>query len=162
MHPLLLVPISHFPGLQVLSVGSVAYVGDSAFRVASAVAHAASESDGSPFRVVRSTRVVVSADPFTLPNDPAAGSASARGPVAPAPAGTSPAAEQLFGGSREALQSLRELVVWPMQYREMAAQLGVSFPRGILLHGPPGVRVRSRRAKWLTEPALLVRFAIVS
>eukprot|EP00879_Flechtneria_rotunda_P009372 GHRR01009812.1.p1 GENE.GHRR01009812.1~~GHRR01009812.1.p1 ORF type:complete len:539 (+),score=230.52 GHRR01009812.1:983-2599(+) len=33
---------------------------------------------------------------------------------------------------------LRELVGWPLQYAAVAAELGVEWPRGMLLHGPPG------------------------
>lgn len=33
---------------------------------------------------------------------------------------------------------LRELVGWPVQHAAAAADLGMSWPRGVLLHGPPG------------------------
>jgi len=36
------------------------------------------------------------------------------------------------------LQALRELVGWPSQYRTEGAALGVQWPKGLLLHGPPG------------------------
>lgn len=36
------------------------------------------------------------------------------------------------------MEALRELIVWPVKYAEQAAALGLSWPRGILLHGPPG------------------------
>ncbi|GIL63369.1 hypothetical protein Vafri_17437 [Volvox africanus] len=37
-----------------------------------------------------------------------------------------------------ALQAVRELVVWPVLYREDGAALGVRWPGGLLLHGSPG------------------------
>jgi ATP-dependent 26S proteasome regulatory subunit len=36
------------------------------------------------------------------------------------------------------LQAVRELVGWPLLYKQEAAALGLSWPRGLLLHGPPG------------------------
>jgi hypothetical protein len=36
------------------------------------------------------------------------------------------------------LAALRELVGWPVTYADEAAALGVTWPRGLLLHGPPG------------------------
>jgi ATP-dependent 26S proteasome regulatory subunit len=36
------------------------------------------------------------------------------------------------------LSMLRELVGWPVQHAAAAAELGVQWPRGVLLHGPPG------------------------
>ncbi|GIL45132.1 hypothetical protein Vafri_2043 [Volvox africanus] len=41
-------------------------------------------------------------------------------------------------GMQTALQAVRELVVWPLLYREDGAALGVRWPRGLLLYGPPG------------------------
>lgn len=35
-------------------------------------------------------------------------------------------------------QALRELIGWPSLYANEARQLGVRWPRGLLLHGPPG------------------------
>ena len=37
------------------------------------------------------------------------------------------------------LDSLREVIAWPMQYRDQAAALGVRWPKGVLVHGPSGV-----------------------
>jgi ATP-dependent 26S proteasome regulatory subunit len=41
-------------------------------------------------------------------------------------------------GLEAPLQALRELIGWPVTYAAEAEQLGVSWPRGLLLHGPPG------------------------
>ncbi|GAX73043.1 hypothetical protein CEUSTIGMA_g496.t1 [Chlamydomonas eustigma] len=41
-------------------------------------------------------------------------------------------------GQEEALQALRELIGWPMLYNREGSVLGVNWPRGVLLHGPPG------------------------
>jgi hypothetical protein len=53
------------------------------------------------------------------------------------------AAAAAAGGPRVAglegpLQALRELIGWPMTHGPEAAALGVEWPRGLLLHGPPG------------------------
>ncbi|GMH34461.1 hypothetical protein BSKO_02295 [Bryopsis sp. KO-2023] len=47
-------------------------------------------------------------------------------------------AENKVAGGEESLRTLRELIVWPEVYREEAKCLGVEWPRGLLLHGPPG------------------------
>lgn len=44
----------------------------------------------------------------------------------------------LVAGLAGPLSLLRELVGWPLQYASAAAELGVTWPRGVLLHGPPG------------------------
>jgi len=46
---------------------------------------------------------------------------------------------QLIGGSRRALQSLLEIVSYPLKYPGLFDQLKVECPKGILLYGPPGV-----------------------
>ncbi|KAK9843703.1 hypothetical protein WJX81_003048 [Elliptochloris bilobata] len=38
----------------------------------------------------------------------------------------------------EPLAALREMIGWPVEHAEEAAALGVTWPRGVLLHGPPG------------------------
>lgn len=43
-----------------------------------------------------------------------------------------------IGGIDGTLQTIRELTEWPLFHREIYSHLGVSPPRGILLHGPPG------------------------
>lgn len=42
------------------------------------------------------------------------------------------------GGISDILGSIRELIQWPLRYAKLYQHLGVSPPRGILLHGPPG------------------------
>ncbi|MEE8606891.1 MAG: AAA family ATPase [Nitrospiraceae bacterium] len=42
------------------------------------------------------------------------------------------------GGLRQQIQSVRELVELPLRYPDTYRHLGISPPRGILLHGPPG------------------------
>ena len=42
-------------------------------------------------------------------------------------------------GMDDVLDSLRELISWPLRYKEQAAALGVRWPRGVLVHGPSGV-----------------------
>lgn len=43
-----------------------------------------------------------------------------------------------LGGMESALQEVRELIEFPMVHPEIFAELGVTAPRGVLLHGPPG------------------------
>mmetsp|Transcript_48868 Transcript_48868/g.156524 ORF Transcript_48868/g.156524 Transcript_48868/m.156524 type:complete len:406 (-) Transcript_48868:133-1350(-) len=70
-------------------------------------------------------------------------------PATPPPAATSPRegpgavparpdAATRVGGMGPALAALRELVGWPLRYNREAEALGVKWPRGLLLHGPPG------------------------
>nr|WP_225954228.1 AAA family ATPase [Kibdelosporangium phytohabitans] len=42
------------------------------------------------------------------------------------------------GDMAEVKQSLTEAVLWPLQYPDSFARLGVQPPRGVLLYGPPG------------------------
>jgi transitional endoplasmic reticulum ATPase len=42
------------------------------------------------------------------------------------------------GDMTEVKQALTEAVLWPLQYPDSFARLGVSPPRGLLLYGPPG------------------------
>eukprot|EP00177_Eucheuma_denticulatum_P004967 GFKZ01009035.1.p1 GENE.GFKZ01009035.1~~GFKZ01009035.1.p1 ORF type:complete len:797 (-),score=149.00 GFKZ01009035.1:3145-5535(-) len=42
------------------------------------------------------------------------------------------------GGMADVLQMVRELIEWPLTYGSLYSHLGVTPPRGILLHGPPG------------------------
>ena len=42
------------------------------------------------------------------------------------------------GGLEEVKQNLREAVEWPLKRPEMFKRLGITPPKGILLHGPPG------------------------
>ncbi|GBF32441.1 cell division protein FtsH [Desulfocucumis palustris] len=45
--------------------------------------------------------------------------------------------EQVGGLAREK-ELLRQLIEWPLKYRELFARAGAKMPRGILLYGPPG------------------------
>ena len=42
------------------------------------------------------------------------------------------------GDMAEVKQALTESVLWPLQYPDSFARLGVAAPRGVLLYGPPG------------------------
>ena len=42
------------------------------------------------------------------------------------------------GDMAEVKQSLTETVLWPLQYPDSFARLGIAAPRGVLLYGPPG------------------------
>lgn len=50
----------------------------------------------------------------------------------------SSSSSSVIAGLEGPLAMLRELVGWPIQYAAAAAELGVCWPRGVLLHGPPG------------------------
>jgi SpoVK/Ycf46/Vps4 family AAA+-type ATPase len=41
-------------------------------------------------------------------------------------------------GMDDVLDALREAIIWPHLYHQQGASLGISWPRGLLLHGPPG------------------------
>lgn len=43
-----------------------------------------------------------------------------------------------IGGLPEVKRRLRQAVEWPLQHADAFARLGLSAPRGVLLHGPPG------------------------
>lgn len=47
-------------------------------------------------------------------------------------------AEQAVAGNAEALQALRELIIYPILYSREAQKLGLKWPQGLLLYGPPG------------------------
>jgi len=42
------------------------------------------------------------------------------------------------GDMTEVKQALTEAVLWPLQYPDSFARLGVAAPRGVLIYGPPG------------------------
>ncbi len=44
-----------------------------------------------------------------------------------------------IGGLMDAKRQLHEAVLLPLQHPQLAARLGITLPRGVLLHGPPGV-----------------------
>jgi ATP-dependent 26S proteasome regulatory subunit len=44
----------------------------------------------------------------------------------------------VLAGMAAAQQAVRELIAWPRLYSSQAAALGVQWPHGLLLHGPPG------------------------
>ena len=65
--------------------------------------------------------------------------ADGRGPVEVAAAAQSAQSAQCRVAGLEApLQALRELIGWPLRHAAEGAALGVAWPRGVLLHGPPG------------------------
>ena len=43
-----------------------------------------------------------------------------------------------FGGIDDVLESIRDSILRPLSHPELYSWLGVSPPRGVLLHGPPG------------------------
>jgi len=43
-----------------------------------------------------------------------------------------------FGGISRILEEIKESIEWPLHLHSVYSQLGVSIPRGVLLHGPPG------------------------
>ncbi|MED6130580.1 Cell division control protein 48 B [Stylosanthes scabra] len=47
-------------------------------------------------------------------------------------------AEEAIGGNAQALQALRELIIFPRLFSPQAHKLGLKWPRGLLLYGPPG------------------------
>ncbi|CAJ1931890.1 unnamed protein product [Sphenostylis stenocarpa] len=47
-------------------------------------------------------------------------------------------AEEVIGGNTEALQALRELIIFPLHFAHEAQKLGLKWSRGLLLYGPPG------------------------
>ncbi|XP_042498371.1 cell division control protein 48 homolog B [Macadamia integrifolia] len=47
-------------------------------------------------------------------------------------------AEEAIGGNTEALEALRELIIYPLQYSREARKIGLKWRRGLLLYGPPG------------------------
>lgn len=67
-------------------------------------------------------------------SQPAAATAGGTATLSPGP----PRAEVRVAGAGEALSALREVIGWPVVYAEQAAALGLSWPRGLMLHGPPG------------------------
>lgn len=54
------------------------------------------------------------------------------------PGSPGPSSSVRVAGMEAALQAVRELVGWPLLYQQEAACLGLTWPKGLLLHGPPG------------------------
>ena len=51
-----------------------------------------------------------------------------------------------IGGLTEEIKKIREMVEIPMKHPEIFEKLGVSPPKGVLLHGPPGTGVYPAQA----------------
>ncbi len=43
-----------------------------------------------------------------------------------------------IGGLKEEIETIREMIEVPMRYPQVFKKLGISPPKGVLLHGPPG------------------------
>ncbi|KAK9812818.1 hypothetical protein WJX72_004297 [[Myrmecia] bisecta] len=71
-------------------------------------------------------------------NSHAASSGRAGAGVPQATAAGGSRAEHKVAGLTQALAALRELIGWPLMYADEATAIGVCWPRGLLLHGPPG------------------------
>ena len=111
---------------------SIRLGGDSRpFAPASAVVVAAEPADAPAVRVVASTEVA-----FAPRLSSADGRTETETGLSPS---VRPSASERIAGAEEALRALRECVVWPTLYAAEAEALGARFPRGVLLHGPPGV-----------------------
>ncbi|KAJ3049191.1 hypothetical protein HK097_009790 [Rhizophlyctis rosea] len=57
----------------------------------------------------------------------------------PSPATLPLKAEQPIPGLEKAYASLLEVVTYPLLHSELVAKMGIEVPKGVLLHGPPGV-----------------------
>ena len=44
-----------------------------------------------------------------------------------------------IGGLEDVKARLRQAVEWPLQHTDAFLRLGLTAPRGVLLHGPPGM-----------------------
>ena len=42
------------------------------------------------------------------------------------------------GGLKDHIQTLKEMIIYPLLYRELFETHGIEAPRGVLFHGPPG------------------------
>lgn len=43
-----------------------------------------------------------------------------------------------IGGLQEHIQTLKEMIIYPLLYRELFDSYGIQAPRGVLFYGPPG------------------------
>ena len=59
-------------------------------------------------------------------------------PVKEAHEGVPRVAYEDIGGLEEQVQKVREMIELPMRHPELFRRLGISPPKGVLLHGPPG------------------------
>jgi SpoVK/Ycf46/Vps4 family AAA+-type ATPase len=55
-------------------------------------------------------------------------------------------------GSRADINQLKEMVALPLLYPEVFQQFGITPPRGVLFHGPPGTGELGRRSKGAEWP----------
>ena len=51
-----------------------------------------------------------------------------------------------IGGLEDVKARLQQAVEWPLQHADAFARLGLQAPRGVLLHGPPGMQPIGRHA----------------
>src|SRR3546814_10420206 len=62
------------------------------------------------------------------------------------------------GGSKDALEKLREVVEMPLLHPEKFTTLGIDPPKGVLLYGPPGTgKTLSARAVANRTDAVFIR-----
>ncbi|MHA1330336.1 MAG: AAA family ATPase, partial [Candidatus Hodarchaeales archaeon] len=82
-----------------------------------------------------------------------------------------------IGGLEDVKQSLKEMIEWPISYPHVFREMGIKYPRGVLLYGPPGtgktmlakalakeiqanfivVKGPELLSKWFSESARMVR-----
>ncbi|MHA1971556.1 MAG: AAA family ATPase [Candidatus Hodarchaeales archaeon] len=82
-----------------------------------------------------------------------------------------------IGGLEKVKQSLKEMIEWPINYPYVFKEMGITYPKGVLLYGPPGtgktmlakalaneiqanfivVKGPELLSKWFSESARMVR-----
>lgn len=55
-----------------------------------------------------------------------------------------------IGGLEDVKARLQQAVEWPLQHAEAFQRLGLTAPRGVLLHGPPGEGIYNTKSGPLT------------